>query len=141
MPCDRPRSISDIFFYEELLRQIGPNESNEWLKSSFKKRPSTPSPKRTSVTASRVFKNSVSQDLSACVREGHSAEREKPPPVSRCSQALLPPNNSPYPSALDIELMAEAPDNVGLLFTDAAHTLLNDSKFALSLRRHKSTLF
>ena len=64
-------------------------------------------------------------------------ENDRLNPISSCSNVRSPLNDSGYLSALDIELTADAPENIGLLFTDAAHIVFNNSK-RKSLRR-KST--
>ena len=139
VPKDRIRSV-DIYFYEELLRHVGPAKTNEWLeKSGLLHTASAPSSTYTPVTPTKKRIDVPPQDIlkSNEYDQNTECENDRLNPISSCSNVRSPLNDSGYLSALDIELTADAPENIGLLFTDAAHIVFNNSK-RNSLRR-KST--
>jgi hypothetical protein len=123
--------VSDEFFYYELLRTVGQSESSKWLKSceANAASPTVRSPK--SQTTLRSCK-----PVPKLKETAGNEKMERAPSAGRWKEHEI------FCSApSDTEVTAESLNNIGLLFTDAAHTVLNDKETSRNLQRKKSCLF
>lgn len=154
-----PRNVSDTYFYLELLRSVGPEASNNWLGTVVaEKSNSTPSPTNTSASISSSRPSSWNRHG---IHMMPAAQQDNIQPTTTCESqrsdvtervSAADPDQLPQMccnganltkwTALDIELTAEPSDNLGLLFTDAAHIVLQECEFRkLRSQRRKSTSF
>ncbi len=103
--------ITDVFFHAEIARAAGRKASDQWLSEQTRSPISSSSPR--SPAPARFGKDEAEQ---AC----RESER------SHCSNTRPPANQMESECVLlsDIEIDDELGDRVGLLFTDAAHTVL-----------------
>jgi hypothetical protein len=165
--------IADIYFYCELLHSIGPKESNEWLQTcvleksemnattSRAKSPSNRSLK--SLNPASSAEQTTEIDLNICTRV-HSAEGmisiEKSAEAHKKVQYLEASLNADGINGInddhdsinddresipsDSYSFSESPTNLGLLYTDAAHIVLNKLPNIRSLkgiRKFRSSFF
>jgi hypothetical protein len=151
-------SITDIYFYLELLESVGPEASNDWLHNSSK-RLSPASPPTSPATGSTLTKNfnqsdgvllRTNESKSPCSSKKSNfeiADRspccsiEAHPFQSLHSRSGSKDSNGYSLTALDIELTLEPMSNLGLLFTDAAHVVLQDLELKSARERRKSSVF
>jgi hypothetical protein len=159
-------SVTDAYFYLELLRIVGPEASNQWLERCANHRAQTPSQTNsssinfsTSARSDSKGQNRPDQrvlqshpgtsscnDASSRVQEENSAVSGD---INVCEareintgyslQKCRNYTNTTTMTASDIELTAEPSSHMGLLFTDAAHIVLDDCGFReLLAQRRKS---
>jgi hypothetical protein len=154
--------ICDVYFYCELLRSIGSKESDEWLKAcALKKKeiyvvaasersPSKEPLRSVNSTMTSAEPNIENEHWAVCnlLLPKECLESEKPVDeakdrnlqsvdsnVNCCQEDHIP--SEPYS-------FSDSQKNLGLLFTDAAHIVLNKpitSRSARIIRKFKSSLF
>ena len=108
--------ITDVFFHAEIARALGRKASDQWLFEQL--RPSI----------------SPTSSGQSCEGGGERAWRESEPCQSSLGTSTSADQTVEYECAMrsDIEIDKELGDLVGLLFTDAAHTVLPQIKFQRS---------
>jgi hypothetical protein len=118
--------VSDEYFYQELLKTVGPRVSNDWLKTCDLKL-SDPSTRKSG--------------------DGQAQHRKSPNFQCQAPQRASSPGNwkeyeifCPAPSEMDSPLM-ESSCNIGLLFTDAAHVVLSSRRPVYKPQRKNSCTF
>ena len=125
------QNVSDEFFYYELLKTVGQIETSKWLKSCADKAtsPTVRSPK--SQTTLRSCEPVPKLEDSAGIEK-----LERAPSAGRWKEHEI------FCSApSDTEVAAESTNNIGLLFTDAAHTVICDKESIRKFQRKKSCVF
>ena len=150
-----------MYFYYELSDCIGPNKSHEWLQTCADDNRNTFHEHASSVTScnslrsrsscSASFGSADMFDLSMCTSR-HSAEGTiQTGAVEICKEGLSSQTGTAeafdykhisVPSYLCLD--QESPANLGLLYTDAAHIVLQQSvrsKSAKSIRKFNSSQF
>jgi hypothetical protein len=105
--------ITDLFFHEEIARAAGRKASDQWLSEQVFARTRLSS---TSSSAPDSPRSSMDHSKPAC----NGLDRSQSP--SNTSRADITESECMQLSDLDID--EEIGDRVGLLFTDAAHTVL-----------------
>ncbi|EKX46423.1 hypothetical protein GUITHDRAFT_107625 [Guillardia theta CCMP2712] len=106
---DSTTSLVELYFFEELMRTCGRDEANNWLAS-----------------------NHSSRDSSRCASRMSCEESRPETPTSECSfhgsHDILRSRHSICEGEMSHKRMKEIVDELGseagLLFTDAAHTVL-----------------
>ncbi len=154
------RSISDFYFYGELVQRIGPEASNEWLRTCALQRTracssasaSTKPPPGSSTcqkshgptsTTHRftsdysAFKSEYTQNLD---RVTSSHNPGSIPQLARRHKPSDGQDETTCRMALDIEISAASTSNFGLLFTDAAHIVLHGSRKLARVKRGSSAI-
>jgi hypothetical protein len=125
------QNVCDEFFYYELLRTVGQSESSKWLKSCEVNAmsPTARSPK--SQNTLRAYKPVPKLEETA-----GNEKMERAPSAGRWNEYEI------FCSApSDTEIIAESPNNIGLLFTDAAHIVLCDKETSRKFERKTSCVF
>jgi hypothetical protein len=159
------QTISDFYFYGELVRIIGPEASNEWWQncaiekmracSSTSESTSSPPGSPTcqnfhepSTASPFVMGRSIlkSKNGEGLVRATSSRDSESRSPCSHNPCSNEQQDDPPCRMAVDIvdiELSGTATSNFGLLFTDAAHIVLHENRGEKisSVQRRSSAIF
>ena len=141
------RNISDVYFYEELLRYVGPKEAIIWLQESLNcqvRKQGILNQFRLSLGSSS--RSSISIESSESMQSPQEEKHEISNPSNNSHQRSFDLETTKLPdqtwtTASDIELTAESSENIGILFTDAAHLILHDKDFCARMRRRKSSFF
>ena len=149
MPSTRDNTISDAYFYDELLRHIGPQQTNEWFQDSVlhpvrqhknsMQSPSSPgSNTRSSSSSNETVESfpSIPQENSQDTEttSNHHLFVSLESDASNFQGKLCM-------AALDVDLTHVSSEHIGLLFTDAAHLVLHATEKSEILRRRNSSFF
>ena len=166
----RVHSISDLYFYSELSKKVGLKESEQWLQTSAVQKSKWMQNRtvqnRSSLSAPPICSSSCStpsKSMSSCQDSdddslselGHLVAKEMPTyqrPDSISFEAKDRFSSLGFVSGKsfgcydDILAISDAdamvfPSKLGLLFTDAAHSVLEDRDLGFYLRRWNSALF
>ena len=150
-------NLSDIYFYYELKRCIGPKQSDEWLQTCVVQNNDSikmACARSLSNGSSKSFSVSFSSNSTAETVEtdlGHALTEQGP--VKSCKNKEVEPENQCFDkattddrdiAALDLCPHAETLTNLGLLFTDAAHVVFSQAetrRAAKSFRKFGSSFF
>jgi hypothetical protein len=146
------RSVADTYFHVELSKMIGVQASNEWLRSSVAH---DTRPISTPASSSSSSQMSSWSEQSTSVHERATKDSLSSTFIGKCEfQAQDMSRENKYragssKSCKDLDIFLSEPEasstqdiNFGLLFTDAAHTILdNNHDIASLMRRWNSTVF
>ena len=144
-----PSTISDAYLYDELLRHIGPKEAEKWFKESVlhpvgKHRNSSQSIwSQDSSSCTTGSSNETSELCQSTLYVGAKEILNTPTKVRFDSlvNGASKLQDQDWITALDIEITPESSENIGLLFTDAAHLIFHDRGISESMSRRKSSFF
>ena len=148
-------SISDIYFFCELQRFIGPKQSNHWLESCVQKKEQYAATSCTKLPSSYSKLDSVALANTDLTVSGLEISEKKEGGIhstktvegneNQCFETIL---NDTYCDHEEPQIAsdpnADSPTNLGLLFTDAAHIVLSDtstSRSAKRIRRYSTSFF
>ena len=144
-------SVSDLYFYSELLKSVGLKQTDEWLQHTALQRPSNGStspqllpstPVRMSAkqvadadsNADLIFSNIT--DCSAIQQQSTGHAQQHTTNLVTKQTHMLENTNKDW--AARNETDSAFMGNLGLLFTDSAHCILEDSDVDILIQRLNS---
>ena len=142
-------SISDIYFFCELQRFIGPKQSNHWLESCVQKKEQYAATSCTKLPSSCSKLDSVALANTDLTVSGLEISEKKEGGIhstktvegneNQCFETILNGTYCDYEELNSIPSdqcsNADSPTNLGLLFTDAAHIVLSERSTSRSAKR------
>jgi hypothetical protein len=112
--------IADLFFHAEITRAAGRKASDQWLSDQVAARPRRSSISSSAPDSPRSYASYIDHSKSAC---NESDRSQSPSNICQAGRTELD-----CVLLSDIDICEELGDLVGLLFTDAAHTVLRQVK-------------
>ena len=136
MERGRRYSVSDVYFYSELSKSVGSKASDEWLQGSVQYRASS----SISLPTSPVHSFSPSSLVSMVSLKQLNQNYTNGPDKEECAEFYSEQQSSDGSSGrVEGRIRSNAEisrltSKLGLLFTDAAHSVLDDGDFAVLAR-------